>query len=174
MHGIRKSKVPKSQEELDAAVRKTQQFKTVVGKIMNMRRDRVVDDHSLQLTQQMLRLNPDFELLWTYRRETLDVVSPVYELELKLTKEALMKNPKSYPSWFHRQWVIDNSNVDLNLELELCNKLLELDGRNFHCWNYRRHVVSKLNRSKTKELDFSLLKIEENFSNYSVRIILRV
>ena len=81
-----------------------------------------------------------------------------------------MRNPKSYPSWYQRQWIVlhYSSQVDLHQELALCHQLLELDERNFHCWNYRRFVARIADVSHEQELAFTMLKIEQNFSNYSV------
>lgn len=84
-------------------------------------------------------------------------------------QDALQRNPKSYSAWFQRQWIIDRGLGDLQKEIGLCDKLLELDERNFHCWNYRRHVCQLAGATQADELAFSTLKIEQNFSNYSVR-----
>ena len=44
---------------------------------------------------------------------------------------------------------------------------MSADQRNFHCWNYRRYIVILGAVSPSKEIHFSLTKIQENFSNYS-------
>ena len=43
---------------------------------------------------------------------------------------------------------------------------MKLDERNFHCWDYRQYAAKKAGISLEKELDFTLEKIGENFSNY--------
>lgn len=69
----------------------------------------------------------------------------------------------------------------LNKELSLCETFLKADERNFHCWSYRRYIVDCLlrlwkidnnvgpiwNSIHENEMSFSLIKIQENFSNYS-------
>ena len=69
-------------------------------------------------------------------------------------------------------------------ELALCDKFLSMDERNFHCWDYRwgEQKVSSLNdfhslsrqiaakraqRKPEAELDFTMDRINNNFSNYS-------
>lgn len=110
---------------------------------------------SLELTTNMLQVNPDPAYIWTRRRkmmladdETLDL-----QAELVLTQKCLERNPKAYGAWFHRKWSIlqagsDNDKV-LKTELALCAQFLTLDERNFHCWNYRRFIVGLLCGSGT-------------------------
>ena len=52
-----------------------------------------------------------------------------------------------------------------------CVSKLLIDERNFHCWNYRRWVLSQLKTAVARKdvLGFTMEKIEQNFSNYSVR-----
>jgi len=44
---------------------------------------------------------------------------------------------------------------------------LKQDQRNFHCWNYRRFIIKSADISPQQEMQFTTMKIEENFSNYS-------
>ena len=52
-------------------------------------------------------------------------------------------------------------------EILLCNKLLDLDERNFHCWSYRRWFTETYAITIDVELQFTLDRIQKNFSNYS-------
>jgi len=88
--------------------------------------------------------------------------------ELELTQQCLMSNPKSYGSWHHRCWTIDQlEKPDLHREAALTAKYLKMDSRNFHCWDYRRFVANRARFSNEHELDFAMLCIGDNFSNYS-------
>ncbi|CAG2180959.1 unnamed protein product, partial [Oppiella nova] len=56
---------------------------------------------------------------------------------------------------------------DLKNEISLCNQLLQLDERNFHCWDYRTFVSKLAKASEEEGLEFTLHKIQQNFSNFS-------
>jgi len=121
--------------------------------------------------------------LWNYRKEALVEVFGANDLqqteksienELKLSEIGIKSNPKSYGAWYHRKWVLEKANAEENYknkifstEIKLCEKLLLLDNRNFHCWGYKDWVENKLETSLEGKLQFTTLKIEENFSNYS-------
>lgn len=120
--------------------------------------------------------------------EHLSELELVRNSELKLSEDGIKKNPKAYGAWFHRYWLAVKFSVDFSTEFALCEQLLNQDQRNFHCWNYRRFLFLHCQRmsiiclsggeketasslstlgSDSKELNYSLAKIQENFSNYS-------
>ncbi|CAG2116766.1 unnamed protein product, partial [Medioppia subpectinata] len=74
----------------------------------------------------------------------------------------------SYCVWHQRSWIIQNmSTPDLKTEISLCNKFLQFDERNFLCWDYRRFVSHLAGDNVESELEFTLHKIQQNFSNFS-------
>lgn len=88
--------------------------------------------------------------------------------ELYLTEVCLNKNPKSYSAWHHRSWTISIMfNPDIQRELLLCKSALLKDERNFHCWDYKRFIFRHANLDIKDEMEFTLEKIQENFSNFS-------
>uniref|UniRef100_A0A8C9TWM4 Geranylgeranyl transferase type-2 subunit alpha n=1 Tax=Scleropages formosus TaxID=113540 RepID=A0A8C9TWM4_SCLFO len=141
------------------------------------RKEGVLDEEVLLLTQQLLSSNPDFATLWNYRREILlhletvrseDEIQRLYEEELSFLEACLKVNPKSYGSWHHRGWVSTRlPRPDWARELSLCERCLSLDDRNFHCWDYRRMVVRVSGVPVDQELQFTDRLIGSNFSNYS-------
>ncbi|TMW61269.1 hypothetical protein Poli38472_013732 [Pythium oligandrum] len=188
MHGRVKSvereqEAKKTDEDRREELTKVRMYHEVADKVLALRAQRVLAAHLLPLTSHVLLLNPEFHVIWGYRREILlslldkhaqsateEAMTPeeIAKTELKLTFEAIQRHPKSYSSWFQRQWIVDKGLCpDLKKEIALCNRLLDLDERNFHCWNYRRHVCQLAGVSREDELAFATLKIEQNFSNYS-------
>ncbi|KAL3664352.1 hypothetical protein V7S43_010676 [Phytophthora oleae] len=183
MHGRVKSvEREKEQQKTDAQrqeeLSKVRMYHEVAGKVLEMKRQQIYEPSVLPLTSHLLLLNPEFHVVWSYRRQVIDALvqkaenpeaeqQEIAQTELKLTLDALQRNPKSYSAWFQRKWIIDRGLGDLKKEVGLCNKLLDLDERNFHCWNYRRHVCKLAGMSEEDQLAFTTQKIEQNFSNYS-------
>ncbi|KAJ8371850.1 hypothetical protein AAFF_G00299450, partial [Aldrovandia affinis] len=153
MHGRVKLKSTAQQEEEKRKERekKLKVYVAARDACFNKRKEGIMDDEALQLTQQLLSSNPDFATLWNYRREILlhqetirveEEVQRLYEDELSILEGCLKVNPKSYGSWHHRGWVSSRiPRPDWVRELGLCDRCLALDDRNFHCWDYRRMVV---------------------------------
>lgn len=191
MHGRVKSVEREKEErrtddERREALTKIRMYHEVSQKVLRLKQDHVLESHILPLTSHLLLLNPEFHMIWSYRREIITdllekhkagvegvTMTPqeIATTELRLTFDALQRNPKSYAAWYQRQWIIDLGLGNLPKELSLCDKLLELDERNFHCWNYRRHICHLANISDKEQLEFSSVKVQQNFSNYSVRIL---
>ncbi|KAL4145767.1 hypothetical protein PRNP1_011643 [Phytophthora ramorum] len=183
MHGRVKSvEREKEQQKTDAQrqeeLAKVRMYHEVAGKVLAMKRQQLHEPSALPLTSHLLLLNPEFHVVWSYRRQVIDALAkraqdPAAErhemakTELKLTLDALQRNPKSYSAWFQRRWIVDQGLADLKKEIGLCDRLLELDERNFHCWNYRRHVCKLAGVAEEDQLAFTTQKIEQNFSNYS-------
>ncbi|KAI1888777.1 hypothetical protein AGOR_G00172210 [Albula goreensis] len=179
MHGRVKLKSTAQQEEEKRKERekKLKVYLAARDACFNKRKEGVMDDEALQLTQQLLSSNPDFATLWNYRREILlhqetvrsgDEVQKLYEEELSFLEGCLKVNPKSYGSWHHRGWVCSRiPQPDWARELGLCDRCLSLDDRNFHCWDYRRMVVKLSGVPVNQELQFTDRLIGSNFSNYS-------
>ncbi|KAH7446378.1 hypothetical protein KP509_01G053200 [Ceratopteris richardii] len=78
-----------------------------------------------------------------------------------------MRNYKSYGAWHHRKWVLHFGLSNLDKEYRLLDKLLTSDARNFHGWAYRRFLAGISKATEEQELQYTIKKINENFSNYS-------
>lgn len=179
MHGRVKVKSTAQQEEEKERERekKLKIYVAARDACFSKRKEGVLDEGALLLTQKLLSSNPDFATLWNYRREILlhletvrekDDVQSMYDAELLFLESCLKVNPKSYGSWHHRGWVSARlPQPNWARELGLCDRCLSLDDRNFHCWDYRRMVVKMAGVLVDQELQFTDRLIGSNFSNYS-------
>ena len=172
-----------AQQEAEKKERRKEEikiFQTAMNTIFEKRRENSHENESLLLSLKMtgsvLMNNPDITTMWNMRKEALSELIKDQELdkdklmkkEVELTVSCLSKNPKSYGAWHHRCWSLLKMNEpNWEYELLLCNKYLSMDERNFHCWDYRRFVVKNAKISTQAELEFSMEKIHDNFSNYS-------
>lgn len=187
MHNKKKLDLPRSQAELDAVAKKVISYSSLASEVMRRKIARDLSSDALDLTGNLLKLNPDFQSIWNYRRfillnlhghigitDSVPIVpidsvdaNILRESELSISTAGIKKNSKCYGAWYHRQWIIERLKTNIDSELELCKEFLRLDQRNFHCWNYRRYLVRIGDISHSAEFSFSTEKIEENFSNYS-------
>lgn len=187
MHNRKKSEAARTEEQEKLVERKKVAYNGLSSQVLERRANGEQSVEVMALTEQLIRVNPDFYSVWNYRREILlglhaeiglteavpeeklqsDAAIAVRNFELNLSSAGIKKNPKSYGAWHHRQWILTRIIPDLEAELDLCQQFLKADQRNFHCWNYRRYLVSIGGVRSDSEIEFSTLKIEENFSNYS-------
>lgn len=179
MHGRIKVKSTEEQKEQKAKERakKLQFYQATAAEISEKRKNHQYDQEVLELTGQILSVNPDCATYWNLRRQIFlrlehekesGEVKSAYQKELSFLETCLRVNPKSYGTWHHRCWVMDHmQEPDWKRELELCNKFLEYDERNFHCWDYRRFVVQRSAVPDEEELAYTGRLISTNFSNYS-------
>lgn len=180
MHGRLKIKTSAQQEEEKKKERKIKLagYRAAMTKIMSNRKEGVQDDSQLKLTGQVLVSNPDIHTLWNIRKEcvinkieAVDEASEkdiVWMKEVELTSQCLMTNPKSYGAWHHRQYSLEKmSSPPWEQELVLCDKFLTMDERNFHCWDYRQVAAKRAASPPEEELQFTMERINNNFSNYS-------
>ncbi|ORX37188.1 rab-protein geranylgeranyltransferase [Kockovaella imperatae] len=161
--------------------------------VLQKRRRKEYTRDALEITNELLDMNPEYYTVWNYRRHILRGLFPtlsdekkvqILGNEIRLTTSYLQVNPKVYWIWNHRRWCLESipegpdgsegwKNSFWKIELELIEQLLRLDPRNFHAWGYRRTVIAGLPKSfpgqssPRDEIRFTTKKIESNFSNFS-------
>ncbi|NP_001086755.1 Rab geranylgeranyltransferase alpha [Xenopus laevis] len=179
MHGRIKVKTTLEQQEAKRKERekKLQLYVSATQAALQKRENGQLDKEALDLTAQILSLNPDFASLWNLRREVFlqlqtdrsdEEMQSLCSGELSFLENCLRVSPKSYGTWYHRCWIMKiMPKPDWARELALCNRFLEIDERNFHCWDYRRFVTQSSSVPDPEELEFTTSLISKNFSNYS-------
>lgn len=178
MHSVRKVRTTAEQQE---AKRKkdaieNRKYLNLEARVLAARANSAPAAASLELTTDLLDLNPEHYTVWNYRRELLTELNDKALLvkDLKFIEQLLPRYPKVYWLWNHRRWVLEElgSEAPWDRELGLVTKMLEYDGRNFHGWQYRREVVKKIEDIKSTsmaedEFKYTTSKINANFSNFS-------
>lgn len=156
-------------------------YKGLVDKLLDSRDAKVYSIEVFKDTTQLLRINPEYNAGWNYRRDIIinlssELNQKFWEEELAFSMALLKDYPKVYWIWNHRKWTLENhedKSVKIWLrELAIVSKLLEMDPRNFHGWHYRRILVGRVEvmtgQSRDREeLQYAVDNINKNISNYS-------
>ncbi|KAF8505361.1 rab-protein geranylgeranyltransferase, partial [Hysterangium stoloniferum] len=191
-HGPKRSK--ESPEALQARRQRElgiAQYTALSSQVLGRRNAQDISEESLNLTAELLAMNPEFYTVWNYRRHVLSTgifpkrtageINDILAGDLALTMAALRQHPKVYWIWNHRRWCLehvpDGPGDDKDgwrksvwtRELYVVEKMLDADARNFMAWNYRRYVLARscAHHSPSHELAYTTRKIEANFSNFS-------
>lgn len=157
------------------------EYRALVDKVLNLRDNRVYSLDALKETTQVLKINPEYNAAWNYRRDIIanlsnELDTDFWEKELAFSMSLLKDYPKVYWIWNHRSWTLSNhkdSSVKIWLrELAIVSKVLQMDPRNYHGWHYRRILIANIERmtgeSRDKEeLDYATANTNKNISNYS-------
>ncbi|KAL8293778.1 hypothetical protein RQP46_000479 [Phenoliferia psychrophenolica] len=203
MHGVKRARVPPVPDSVEVARKKQEkedkridEYKSLIDKLYLARSSEDYSTDALELSTQVLSLNPEFQTGWGIRRTILlhgilkDAERPArqqqLERDLHLTNQSLKQNPKNYSAWEHRKWVlVTMPDADWDMEMSMVDLYLKRDARNFHSWNYRRYLISimrflntsssspdsapKITKlpSTSSEIAFTRTKISESFSNFS-------
>ncbi|KAK4703874.1 geranylgeranyl transferase type-2 subunit alpha, partial [Phenoliferia sp. Uapishka_3] len=201
MHGVKRARVPPALDSAEVERKKQEKenkriedYKTLLVKLYQARAAKDYSTTCLEVSTQVLSLNPEFQTGWGIRRTILlngilkdaEKAAQQQQLErdLHLTNQSLKQNPKNYSAWEHRKWVLETMpDADWDMEMSMVDLYLKRDARNFHTWNYRRYLISamlslppatpehtpKIKKlpTTTSELAFTRAKISESFSNFS-------
>lgn len=172
-HGVTRTTGARTEEQRQRDIRKIDKYRHLEDQIRAHAKSGTYDLVLLQLTTELLPLNPEYYTIWNIRRRCLissllakrpwpDEASEdeghesdikVLKSELAFTIPLLMRFPKCYWLWNFRQWILSQAISRLiapatreiwETELGLTSTMLGRDQRNFHAWAYRRIVVAKL------------------------------
>lgn len=162
-HGVKRSTLsPEArQAKRDKDRAKIAHYRALVSEALEGARQALYTPRALELTTQVLELNPELYSVWNYRRHVLQRLfedarfgrRAALEFDLKLGMSFLKRYPKCYWVWNHRKWCLHElaslGEVNWGYEMAIVAKLLEYDARNFHGWQYRRFVVENMEAAAT-------------------------
>ncbi|EDO17642.1 hypothetical protein Kpol_1004p16 [Vanderwaltozyma polyspora DSM 70294] len=183
MHGIKRRQWTEEllkQKKLQDQ-KKISEYRDLTKTVLDKKRKEIYTLETFDLTTQVLKINPEFNSVWNYRRDIINslrdgLAIESWEDELNFTMAQMKVFPKVYWIWNHRVWILNNyPNSPLKIwqrELVIASKVLEMDARNYHAWHYRRIIVNEIEKISGKsmdksELEYTTLNINQNISNFS-------
>jgi len=97
---------------------------------------------ALELTKEVIDLNPANYTAWYFRRLVMDALKDSYDLhdEIKFVSKVGSKHPKNYQIWYHRKVIVEKLG-DFSQELQYTQQQIEEDSKNYHAWAHRQWVV---------------------------------
>ncbi|KAF8656685.1 hypothetical protein HU200_060552 [Digitaria exilis] len=177
MHG-RPRRAAKPEDE-EASSAKAAKLRDLQAQVLQNQHSGTYTKEAIGLSFKLLEINPEAYTAWNYRKLAFqhnikelsepEAIKSAIDDELRVVEVALRQNPKSYGAWYHRKWLLNQklAPVDSKREFGLLDKLLKVDARNFHGWNYRRFLARFMGVPDEEELNYTMDKISDNFSNYS-------
>ncbi|KAJ5076967.1 protein farnesyltransferase/geranylgeranyltransferase type-1 subunit alpha [Anaeramoeba ignava] len=124
-----------------------------------------ISERALELTKQMIKLNPANYSVWGYRRFLLDKMGKNLKDELVFISDIISLATKNYQIWRHRRLVCEKLNYP-NEEKAFIDSALKMDEKNYHAWEYRLWVIENFDLWDN-ELEFIENMISKDIRNNS-------
>ncbi|KAL0577192.1 CAAX geranylgeranyltransferase alpha subunit [Marasmius crinis-equi] len=109
----------------------------------------------LELTRNIIDMNPAHYSVWQYRYETLLALNSDLEAELQLMNDVAIEHLKTYQVWHHRRLLMTRIRKPVP-ELRFIASSFTSDAKNYHTWSYRQWILAHFNEEELwkEELDF--------------------
>lgn len=127
------------------------------------------NEHServLDLTEDVIDLNPAHYTVWLYRAATLFAIKANLREELEWVNDMARAHQKNYQIWNHRMMVVGELG-DPAGEAEFVEEMLGLDGKNYHVWSYRQWLCRRFALWGEGEFAFVNKMLEADVRNNS-------
>ncbi|KXT08561.1 hypothetical protein AC579_8309 [Pseudocercospora musae] len=131
----------------------------------------------LDLTEDLIDMNPAHYTVWLYRAKVLIKVSEAkgdllggLKGELEWLNEIALSHQKNYQIWHHRNLLVNKIGeeaVDVKAEQEFVEKMFALDAKNYHVWSYRQWLVKRFGLWTEGELEFCERMLRKDVRNNS-------
>jgi protein farnesyltransferase/geranylgeranyltransferase type-1 subunit alpha len=120
----------------------------------------------LDLTEDVIDLNPAHYTVWLYRASTLFALKADLRAELEWLSDTARAHQKNYQIWNHRMMVVGELG-DSSGEAAFVEEMLGLDGKNYHVWSYRQWLVRWFGLWGEREMGFVGKMLERDVRNNS-------
>ncbi|KZF24593.1 farnesyltransferas-like protein [Xylona heveae TC161] len=123
-------------------------------------------DRVLELTADIIDMNPAHYTVWLYRAKTLLQLNKDLREELDWVNPIALAHQKNYQIWHHRQLLTDKRNA-YDGEREFIGEMLDEDSKNYHVWSYRQWLVRRFDLWDDKEIPFVEEMLKRDIRNNS-------
>jgi protein farnesyltransferase/geranylgeranyltransferase type-1 subunit alpha len=120
----------------------------------------------LDLTEDVIELNPAHYTVWLYRASTLFALKADLRAELEWVSNTARANQKNYQIWNHRMMVVGELG-DPEGEAEFVEEMFGLDGKNYHVWSYRQWLCRRFALWDEGEFEFMQKMVDKDVRNNS-------
>jgi protein farnesyltransferase/geranylgeranyltransferase type-1 subunit alpha len=120
----------------------------------------------LDLTEDVIDLNPAHYTVWLYRAATLFALKTDLRAELEWVSDTARAHQKNYQIWNHRMMVVGQLG-DSTGEAEFVEEMFGLDGKNYHVWSYRQWLCRRFGLWGEGEMGFVGKMLERDVRNNS-------
>ncbi|KAJ3075836.1 CAAX geranylgeranyltransferase alpha subunit [Podochytrium sp. JEL0797] len=122
----------------------------------------------LELTAQIIELNPAHYTVWKVRQDCLVSLSSDLRKELEYATTVGLEHHKNYQVWHHREVVVSLIGADEEVvagEIRYINQQLDVDCKNYHAWSYRQWLVRRFNSWSQELSDVNDLLVDDCRNN---------
>lgn len=147
------------------AINYSPKFTELMDLFRGIQRKGEISERVLELTTELLSINPANYTVWKYRRDCLKNLRSDLREELKYMDNFAEDNPKNYQIWYHRRAVVELLG-DGSTEKEFTRKVFEVDSKNYHAWAHRQWAVLTYGLNEG-ELDYTTHLIDNDCFNNS-------
>ncbi|RKP40338.1 hypothetical protein BJ085DRAFT_42542 [Dimargaris cristalligena] len=148
-----------------APISYTKEYSEVMDYFRAISRQKELSPRALQLTEEIIWINPGHYTAWAYRLDILKHLNVDLRTELTFLDEFAEENPKTYQLWHHRREIIKLLD-DPSGEMAVIAKILQEDSKNFHAWSYRQWILTRFQLWEG-ELTYIELMLDQDVRNNS-------
>jgi protein farnesyltransferase/geranylgeranyltransferase type-1 subunit alpha len=119
----------------------TKKFSQTMDYFRAILKAKEISQRALDLTTEVIELNPANYTAWYYRRLCLFGLGSDLSKELQHLNQVIEDNQKNYQVWYHRSVVLEKYGKADEKELQFIESILAEDAKNYHAWAHRQWVV---------------------------------
>mmetsp|Transcript_9204 Transcript_9204/g.24950 ORF Transcript_9204/g.24950 Transcript_9204/m.24950 type:complete len:313 (-) Transcript_9204:377-1315(-) len=152
-------------EDAAAKIDYSEEFKDAMSYFRAILHSHECSKRVLDLTFDIIDMNPGNYTAWLYRRKVLESIDADYNEEQQLLHQLGAQFCKCYQYWYHRRCVVEKTGNFAD-ELVSIAEALQDDSKNYHAWSLRQWVVLHF-KAFDGEMEYTEKLIVEDIRNNS-------